>query len=473
MAIDCEGKHVLEPSAGSGNIVKWLKAHGAKSVSACEKHETLRKILSGHCNIIAEDFFAVSAEDISHVQMVVMNPPFSNAARHILHAWDIAPEGCEIISLCNSQTLKNDYTDERKRLLSVIEDYGDDSVELGQCFSTAERKTDVEVSVVRLFKPVVSEGYDYEGFFLEDDPAESHQENGMMTHNEVRALVNSYVGAVRCYDKHAAVAEEMNRMTAGLDFGMGFEFKVSYSKNVVTKEDFATNLQRHCWKRVFSMMKIERFVTSGVMSDLNKFINTQSRYPFTMRNVYRMVDIIVGTRDQNMKRAIVNTVDAFTEHTHENRFGVEGWKTNAGHLLNRKFIVPYMVEVGYSGQLRLSSGRYSIKVDDLSKALCYITGRNAEELTTIDWFFSKRMHNNYIRPNTWYCCDFFEFKCFKKGTMHIRFQREEDWEALNKAYAKIKGAVLPESTWKRDTPTQPTSNHTPNENPRALACIPA
>lgn len=65
-----------------------------------------------------------------------MNPPFSNAAKHILHAWEIAPEGCEIISLCNWETIKNSYSSERRQLEEIIDNYGDDSVNLGKCFNT-------------------------------------------------------------------------------------------------------------------------------------------------------------------------------------------------------------------------------------------------------------------------------------------------------------------------------------------------
>ena len=32
-----------------------------------------------------------------------MNPPFSNADKHILHTYEIAPRGCKIIALCNGK----------------------------------------------------------------------------------------------------------------------------------------------------------------------------------------------------------------------------------------------------------------------------------------------------------------------------------------------------------------------------------
>ena len=95
------GKTVLEPSAGKGNIVDYLKENGAARVIACEKDPNIRKLLDGKCEIIADDFLTVTSEQVSHVDYIVMNPPFSEGARHILHAFEIAPAGCTIVALCN------------------------------------------------------------------------------------------------------------------------------------------------------------------------------------------------------------------------------------------------------------------------------------------------------------------------------------------------------------------------------------
>jgi hypothetical protein len=47
-----------------------------------------------------------------------------------------------------------------------------------------------------------------------------------------------------------------------------------------------------------------------------------------------------------------------------------------------------------------------------------------------------------IEPNKWYDWNFFEIKFFKKGTMHLKFKRTEDWYILNKAYGELKGFTL-------------------------------
>lgn len=61
------GKTILEPSAGKGNIVDWLKKNGAGKIIACEKDANLKKLLNGKCEMIADDFLTVSSEQISHV----------------------------------------------------------------------------------------------------------------------------------------------------------------------------------------------------------------------------------------------------------------------------------------------------------------------------------------------------------------------------------------------------------------------
>ncbi len=184
-------------------------------------------------------------------------------------------------------------------------------------------------------------------------------------------------------------------------------------------------------------MNIEKYVTSGVMRDINHFVETQTKVPFTIKNIYRMVEILVGTSKQTMNRAIVEAIDNFTRHTHENRYAVEGWKTNTGHLLNKKFIIPYIVKWSdWHGKLDAQWGSYREHLSDLQKVLCYLTGRDYNKETDFGTFCSRIK----MQTNTWYSWSFFEIKGFKKGTLHLKFQNIRDWELLNRAYAEAKGS---------------------------------
>ena len=82
---------VLEPSAGSGNIVRFCKEDGARYVKACEINDTLRNSLYNECNVIAPDFLTVQREQVADINYIIMNPPFTTVEKHILHAWENTP----------------------------------------------------------------------------------------------------------------------------------------------------------------------------------------------------------------------------------------------------------------------------------------------------------------------------------------------------------------------------------------------
>ena len=241
MQIDCSNKIVLEPSAGKGDIVDFLNDNNASSVIAFEKNKDLNKVLQSKCNVIGDDFFSCKAEDISHIDMIVMNPPFSNADKHILYAWEIAPEGCEIISLCNYQTIDNDYSRQRTRLNSIIIDSGI-SQNLGDCFSDAERTTGIDIGLIKLYKPVVSDENSFDGFFMDEDE-EVGGSDGVMQYDEIRALVNRYVGAIKVFDKLDKIKDELIYTTSVLGVS-NINFTLGYNDTITNKNEFSKNLQK-------------------------------------------------------------------------------------------------------------------------------------------------------------------------------------------------------------------------------------
>ena len=109
--------------------------------------------------------------------------------------------------------------------------------------------------------------------------------------------------------------------------------------------DFKKDLQKAGWNFIFSQLNMEKYSTSALKEDINKFVEQQEQIPLTMRNIYRMLEIVVGTTGQRMDKAINQVFDKVTMHYHENRHNVEGWKTNSHYLLNRRFIMPNITSV--------------------------------------------------------------------------------------------------------------------------------
>jgi predicted RNA methylase len=443
MEISVQGKIVLEPSAGKGNIVDMLQNRGVREVITFERQRELAEIVQRKSTFMGYDFLEAKAEDVSHIDYIIMNPPFSEVEDHILHAWEIAPEGCRIITLCPTAMLNNvHYNNKRKRIQSIIRNKNsDEGTKLGDCFSSSERKTNVEVTMYQLFKPVRSKNFDYEGFYM-DMPEDLEQPEGLIKFDFVRSIVSRYVSAMKCFDEFREIADRMDTAIEPLGFDRGCKLKFNYDETARTKEDFSRKLQKAGWKKVFRELNMDKYVTSGVMQDINRFVGKQSHYPFTRENIYHMLQIIIGTQDNIMERALEEAFDKLTKHYDRNRYHVEGWKTNSHYLVNRKFIIPHIVEEGFSGDLRFCYNGYTDKVDDLNKALCYLTGRQ-NELGSIKGL-TNRLPGREIQRATWYNWGFLKVKFYKKGTMHAKFKDKKVWERFNQRVAEIKGHPLPE-----------------------------
>lgn len=451
--LDLRGKTVLEPSAGSGNLVRACLDRGAQEVIWCETEAPLIQLLVGIDRATplqsVHDFLKVTSDQVSHVDLIIMNPPFSADERHILHAWDLAPPGCEIVSLCNWNTVADDRWRSRKEMRQLIDSYGS-SINLGSAFAEAERTTDVEIGLVRLTKPGKRSEEEFEGFFLGPDEIEAQGE-GLIPYRRSRDLVNRYVEACRIYDEQVEAAERLHVVLSGF-FGKTLGMQVTMEGAPVARNRFRKELQKSAWKHVFSEFLPTHMATTQLASDINNFVERQSHIPFTERNLWRMLQVVAGTHGQRIDRAVEEVIDKLTRHSKDNRWNVPGWATNAPSMLNIKMIFPYLAKPDYSGGT-VSITRYRGNfgdVQDLIKALCWITGRNYETIADSEGVVVKRGASNpaggydRVMPGQWLDWGFFEFRAYKKGTVHLRFKNRDDWAAINKRYAAIKGLVLPE-----------------------------
>jgi hypothetical protein len=452
--IDITNKVILEPSAGKGNIVDWLQRNNAKEVLSCENNEDLRAILHGKCNVLASDFFNLRPEQITHIDLIVMNPPFSADEKHILHAWEIAPGGCEIIALCNSETLDNRYSRNRAILRELI-DLNGSHESLYNCFSEAERESNVNVSLVRLYKPSTGE-MEFDGYF-EMQEEEERQENGIMTYNSIQEVVSRYVGAVKMFDDVINASDTINKLISPISDGLGIHFGAVSSSNSssnITRDFFKKALQKSAWRSVFHKFNMNKYVTQKLMGDINKFVEQQTAVPFTVRNIYKMIELIVGTHAERMDNVLAEAFDKICSFSSENSTAGEKWKTNSNYKVNQKFIVPYMCsnDTRWPSQyVGMSYSRYH-ELDDIVKALCHLKGIDYNTTTNIDSF----VRNMNMEWGQWYSWGFFEIRGYKKGTMHFKFQNTKLWEDFNRKVGEIKGWQLPRKTDNKTKGTERT-----------------
>ena len=464
---DIQGKIILEPSAGVGNIVDYLQKAGAKEVIACEINDKFRAVLSGKCEIVGDDFLSLAKERISHIDMIVMNPPFSMAKDHILHAWEIAPDGCEIISLCNSGTLGCGMSySKNQKICELVEEFGS-SERLGEAFTSAERKTNVDVSCIRLYKPKKDE-FEFDDYFTDEADEPEYAGNGLISYNFVRDCVNRYVAAVQRFDSVMEAANEINGLLDGIGsrtirFGAMSGNYGSEKWTNITRNQFKKQAQKDAWHWLFNKFNMDKYVTQQVRDNINKFVELQQNVKFTMRNIYKMVELIYLNRENFFKQALCEAFDKICSFSSENSTAGEKWKTNSNYMVNRRFIIPNMCNY-YNwrpGEVNIS---YSGMMDDVLKALCNLTGLNYDDFPKLysiddsmrwgewyDWgyFDKKQSYDNSGKPvelvGDWHP-GIFRIRCYKKGTMHVEFVDEDVWYKFNQEVAKIRGWNLPQKS---------------------------
>jgi phospholipid N-methyltransferase len=102
------GLRVLEPSAGTGNLVRAILARGigAADVVACELAEAVAREFSADfpaVRLVVGDFLGETSATLGGpFDRVIMNPPFRRGldARHLLHAAKMLAPGGLLVGLC-------------------------------------------------------------------------------------------------------------------------------------------------------------------------------------------------------------------------------------------------------------------------------------------------------------------------------------------------------------------------------------
>jgi len=148
------GDHILEPSAGKGDILDMLRLHHPENkITAVEQNGTLFDVLEakGHA-VVRGDFLEHQGE----YNIVIMNPPFEQGAdiEHVRHAFNLlAPNGKLIAIMSEGPFFRSDTqaTDFRNWLDEVA---GESEQLPEDAFNNAEafRKTGVRTRIVTITK---------------------------------------------------------------------------------------------------------------------------------------------------------------------------------------------------------------------------------------------------------------------------------------------------------------------------------
>src|SRR5690625_4190055 len=149
---------ILEPSAGKGDMIRYiLESCGFRSsddlkIDAIENDPRLvNELMAEGYSVVWDDF--LTYETYKEYDFIVMNPPFSNGVDHVIKALELAEEQlsrCEIYAILNKETINNAYSNKRQALLEKLDKHDAEIEYVSDAFTGAERRTDVEVALIRV-----------------------------------------------------------------------------------------------------------------------------------------------------------------------------------------------------------------------------------------------------------------------------------------------------------------------------------
>ena len=101
------GLEVLEPGAGSGNIIKALQKYGDFEIDAVEiRPEEAENLQRLGVNVIIDDF--LSMETIKKYDLIIGNPPFGQAIEFVKKSLDLLKPDGRLIFLLRTAFMESD-----------------------------------------------------------------------------------------------------------------------------------------------------------------------------------------------------------------------------------------------------------------------------------------------------------------------------------------------------------------------------
>jgi hypothetical protein len=480
-----DAKYFLEPSAGKGDIADYIKngmtyeewcaenpeyeerrrsdrGYGAfrdtgnsrVKIDVIESYPALVQVLQGkEYDVVGFDW--LSYEGVSYYDAIVMNPPFSEGAKHLLKAWEFLHNG-EIVCLLNEETIKNPHTEERRKLAELIKQQG--SVEfLGDCFATAERKTGVGVAMVYLKKVAADDIPDLWTTKTTEEKHHGVEFDGDVAMLAIRDNLGNMEHWFNMANEHWMKGIEHIRkaqffMGQNKVRARGSSNESSIEKilemaltNVFTcRAEYLRHHRKWAWTSVFQQMEFDKLLDSKQHDKMMRDVQRDSTIPFTAANIRNTLENVFMSRKKLFDESVANVFDALCSHAVENGSGpvmpsnlgwrgTEGWKTNDNYKVNQKIIFPYGVKFGWSG-FELPWGDARTIYSDLDRILCVLDGKPFDKCHTIGQALETMCH--MVRKDTnsggWkFESEYFEGRFFKKGTVHLKWKRLDLWELFN------------------------------------------
>ena len=444
---------VLEPSAGKGDIVSYITEHngrkgwwGELDIDCIEKDDDLQSALKGKgYKVVHDDFLTYNT--FKKYDLIIMNPPFSTGATHLLKALELQENGGAVICILNAETLRNPYSNERQTLVNKLKEYNAEITYLKEEFVSSERPTNVEIALIRVTIPEK----EYESHIFESLKRKSYGENtnqditDLAPGDFVEAIVKMYEIEV---EAGVRLIQEYNGMRPHiLDSLTDKAYTKPILELTVMGKELSVNryvreVRKKYWNALFRNPKFTGKMTSNLQEQYSAKVKELAHYDFSLYNI-RCIQIEMSQHlVKGIEDCIIELFDklsfqhSYYGETSNNIHYYNGWKTNKAWIINKKVILPYMSAWStYFPTYDPTDYGLMLKLMDIEKALNYLDGGITDALD-MQHALSVAKENEQTKKIE---LKYFYVTFYKKGTCHIEFKDEELLKKLNIFGSQQKG----------------------------------
>lgn len=444
---------VLEPSAGKGDMIKHmigLNRYIGANVDAIENDPRLVLTLMGEgYNVVWDDF--LTYETYKEYDFIVMNPPFSNGVDHVLKAIELAESQlthCAIYAILNKKTIDNAYSNKRQTLLRKLDEHGAKIEYVSDGFTQAERKTDVEVALIRI--SVEKEGagrsiYDTLPLHASQDKTEEALGTALSTyvkHNEVADRLNDIERLILEYEQACELAKSTyvalrnkasfyayigNVNTREGEYGNPLAHVIANEKEY-RADDLNAEIDRLrsvYWSLILDADEFRQMLTNEARQKLNRQMESANAMEINLANIRMLLTAIGANKRDMLIESVVSIFEKITRY-HMNEYSTnihyyDGWKTNDAYKIGRKIIIP-IARGGYSG--------WDIK-EEYSR-INYQTREWVGDIVKAFQLIDPSVNNDfeYIGDNS-FSNGLLRFRMFLNGNIHVWFNNVRLLAQLN------------------------------------------
>lgn len=456
---------ILEPSAGKGDIIEFIqnseeahRYHHNFEIDCIEKDPNLQAVLKQKgFRLVHDDFFTFHTW--KQYDLIVMNPPFSCGDKHLLNALKLQEDGGNVICILNAETLKNPYSVTRQALALRLEDLHANVSYMQNEFVSAERKTSVEIAVVKVSIP--KKERDSRIF---SELRESKQMSEQTVQEQTSLAENDYIKAavkqfeleteagIRLIREYQAMKPYMLRSLSGDNFVKNDSIlyltmdKYSPCSPEVTENEFLKVVRLKYWTSIFNDSRFTGHMTSNLLSEYRTQIDKLADYDFSCFNIKTIQADIAIKLVKGVEECIVKLFDELSfQYSYSDELGrnihyYNGWKTNKAWIINKKVILPWMNAWGrFNGLYDPASYEIIEKLADIEKALDYLSGSSGNERGIHETLHeAEKIGQTKKIPLKYFTVTF-----YKKGTCHIEFTNLELLKKLNIFGSQQKGWLPP------------------------------